>query len=227
MSKSIVIAIDGPAGSGKSTAAKFLARELGFLYLDTGAMYRAVTYLALKYNIVEDTNSINDLVNKIFINLKYEDGVTRVFVDDEELTDKIRTFEVNSNVSIIAKIPEVRTALVDMQRKIASNNNLVTEGRDTTTVVFPEADLKIYLIASIAERAKRRLEEFRVKNPDITLAEVQKNLEERDRIDSSRAVSPLKKAEEAIVIDTTNMSIADEIDEVMKRIDLIKSESTI
>jgi len=116
MSKSIVIAIDGPAGSGKSTAAKFLARELGFLYLDTGAMYRAVTYLALKYNIVEDTNSINELVNKIFINLKYEDGVTRVFVDDEELTDNIRTFEVNSNVSIIAKIPEVRTALVEMQR---------------------------------------------------------------------------------------------------------------
>ncbi|KUO60755.1 cytidylate kinase [bacterium BRH_c32] len=218
MAKRIVIAIDGPAGSGKSTAAKYLAEKLGFTYVDTGAMYRAITFKAMELGIVDDVEKVIELTKKIKISLNFENGITRVFVDDEEVTDKIRTLEVNSKVSDISKIGEVREELVKLQRKLGEDKNLVAEGRDTTTVVFPNADLKIYLTASLEERAKRRFAEFQEKNSEITIDEVKVNLSNRDNIDSSRDVSPLMKAEDAIEFDNTNTSILDEIDILLNKI---------
>ncbi|MFA3782767.1 (d)CMP kinase [Melioribacteraceae bacterium 4301-Me] len=218
MSKNIVIAIDGPAGSGKSTAAKNLAERLGLIYVDTGAMYRAITYLAIQKGIVNDRNSVIELARNVKLKLKFENGITRVFVNNKEITDKIRSAEINDKVSDISKIPEVRAELVKIQRKLGEDGNLIAEGRDTTTVVFPDADLKIYLTASIDERARRRHKEFLEKGINISLDEVKANLEKRDKLDSERDVSPLKKADDAIEFDNTNISIADEIETLLKKI---------
>ena len=212
MLKKVIIAIDGPAGSGKSTAAKNIAQNLGFTYLDTGAMYRAITFLALRNGIVENVPAIIELVNKISLKLKFENNLTRVFIDEEELTDEIRTPEVNSKVSEISTIPEVRAELVKIQKKLGEEGNIVAEGRDVTTVVFPDADVKIYMTASVEERAKRRFKEFQEKKADITLEEVKENIQKRDKIDSSRSASPLKKADDAIEFDNTGLSINDELD---------------
>lgn len=225
MSRKYVIAIDGPAGSGKSTAAKNLAVKLGFTYLDTGAMYRAVTYLALRNKIVDDTEAVIEMTKNLSIQLQYENGTTRVFANDEEVTDNIRTPEVNSKVSEISTIPEVRKELVRMQKMIGNNNNIIAEGRDVTTVVFPDADLKIYMTASIDERAKRRFNEFREKKADITLDEVKANIEKRDRIDSGRKVSPLKKADDAIEFDNSNLTIDEEIELLLTQVNNILYKS--
>ena len=206
MSKKIIIAIDGPAGSGKSTAAKNLARKLGFTYLDTGAMYRAITFLALRAGIVDDKDEVIKIAQNVSLKLLSENGRTRVFANDEELTEQIRTYEVNSKVSEVSVIPEVRVEMVKLQKKIGEEGNVVAEGRDVTTVVYPDADVKIYLTASIEERAKRRFNEFQAKNDKITIEEVQANLEKRDKIDSGREVSPLRKAENAIEFDNTGLS---------------------
>jgi cytidylate kinase len=211
MLKKLIIAIDGPAGSGKSTAAKNIAQNLGFTYLDTGAMYRAITFIALRNGIVENIPAVIDLVNKISLKLKFENNITRVFIDDEEVTNDIRTPGVNSKVSEISTIPEVRSELVKIQKKLGEAGNIVAEGRDITTVVFPDADVKIYMTASVEERAKRRFKEFQEKKADITLEEVKENIEKRDKIDSSRAASPLKKADDAIVFDNTGLTINDEM----------------
>lgn len=221
MSKKIVIAIDGPAGSGKSTAAKNLAERLGLVYVDTGAMYRAITYAAIRKGIADDEKAVIELAKSIKIRLKFVDGLTRVFVNGEEVTEKIRTSEVNEKVSGISKIPEVRAELVKIQRKLGEEGNLIAEGRDTTTVVFPDADLKIFLTASIDERARRRYKEFVEKGVQISLEEVKANLEKRDKMDSEREVSPLKKANDAIVFDNTHTSIADEIEILLKKINAV------
>ncbi len=206
MSKKIIIAIDGPAGSGKSTAAKNLAHKLGFTYLDTGAMYRAITFLALRAGIVDNRDEVIKIAQNVSLKLLSENGRTRVFANDEELTEQIRTYEVNSKVSEVSVIPEVRVEMVKLQKKIGEEGNVVAEGRDVTTVVYPDADVKIYLTASIEERAKRRFNEFQAKNDKITIEEVQANLEKRDKIDSGREVSPLRKAENAIEFDNTGLS---------------------
>ena len=212
MLKKVIIAIDGPAGSGKSTAAKNIAQNLDFIYLDTGAMYRAITYLALRNGIVENIPAVIELTQKISLKVKFENNVTRVFVDDEEITDNIRTPDVNSKVSEISTIPEVRSELVKIQKKLGEEGDIVAEGRDVTTVVFPYADVKIFMTASVEERAKRRFKEFQEKKADITLAEVKENIEKRDKIDSERSISPLKKADDAIEFDNTGLSITDELD---------------
>ena len=217
MSK-ITIAIDGPAGSGKSTLAKMVAERLGFTYLDTGAMYRAITYLAIQNGIVDDEDAVNKFVLDLDVTLKFEDGVTRVFVNGEELTDYIRTPEVNSNVSEIARMPAVRKELVRMQKNIGKVGNLVAEGRDTTTVVFPDADLKIYLIATVDVRAERRHKEFLGKGVTIDIEEVKSNLRKRDGIDSGRKVSPLKKADNAIEVDTSALSVDEEFEILIENI---------
>jgi CMP/dCMP kinase len=206
MSKNIIIAIDGPAGSGKSTAAKNLANKLGFTYLDTGAMYRAITYLALRAGIVDNKDEVIKIAQSVSLRLLTEDGKTRVFADNEELTDQIRTYEVNSKVSEVSVIPEVRTEMVKIQKRVGSEGCIVAEGRDVTTVVYPDADVKIYLTASIEERAKRRFKEFQTKHDNISMEEVQANLEKRDKIDSGRAVSPLRKADDAIEFDNTGLT---------------------
>lgn len=218
MVKNITIAIDGPAGSGKSTAAKKIAEKLGFTYVDTGAMYRAVTFLALRESIVDNIEEVIKLARRVAINLKFENGLTRVFADNEEITDAIRTFEVNSKVSEISVIPEVRQELVKIQRKMGENGNIVAEGRDITTVVFPNADIKIFLTASVDERAKRRFREFQEKDNHLTFEEVKANIEKRDRIDSSREASPLRKADGAIEIDNSQTTIEEELDFLLKKI---------
>ncbi|MBK7104185.1 MAG: (d)CMP kinase [Ignavibacteriae bacterium] len=218
MQKFIIIAIDGPAASGKSTVAKKLADKLGFLYVDTGAMYRAITFYAQDNNIEENENAIIDAAKKIDLVLKYSNGLTSVFIDGTDVTEKIRTPKVNSKVSDISKIKEVRTELVKLQRKFGENNNLVVEGRDTTTVVFPNADVKIYLTAESKERAKRRFIEFKEKGIEISQDEVEKSLTNRDSIDSTREVSPLTKAQDAVEIDTTNLTIDQEIEKIVEKI---------
>jgi len=206
MLKKIIIAIDGPAGSGKSTAAKNIAQKLGFTYLDTGAMYRAITFIALRNGIAENIPAVIEMARRINLKLRFENGVTRVFVDDEEVTEQIRSSEVNAKVSDISRIPEVRAELVKIQKRLGKEGNIVAEGRDVTTVVFPNADLKIFLTASIDIRVKRRLREFQDKNISITFEEVKANLEKRDRIDSGREISPLKKADDAIELDNSALT---------------------
>lgn len=211
MEKSVVIAIDGPAGSGKSTLAKSVAKELDFIYLDTGAMYRAITFAAIKNKIDNNPSEIIKLTKNINLELKFEDGLNKIFIDGDDVTAKIRSLDVSSKVSEISKIKEVREELVCLQRKIGSEINIVVEGRDTTTIVFPKAALKIFLIASIEERAKRRFEELKENDFSGSYEEVLKNLSERDKLDSNRDISPLVKAADAIELDTTTLSVEEEI----------------
>jgi cytidylate kinase len=213
--KKIIIAIDGPASSGKSTLAKKLADYLNFLYLDTGAMYRAITYLVLKNKIENDISKIIELTKRINLSLRFENGITRVWVDNEEVTDEIRKPYVSSKVSEVSTIPQVREEMVSLQRRIANEHSIITEGRDTTTVVFPEADIKIFLTASVEARAKRRYKEYLENNQVVSYEEVYENILKRDLIDSSRDVSPLRKAEDAIEIDTTNITVEQEKTEVL------------
>ena len=221
MLKKIIIAIDGPAGSGKSTAAKNIAQKLGFTYLDTGAMYRAITFIALRNGISENIPAVIEMARRIKLKLRFENGVTRVFVDDEEVTEQIRTAEVNGKVSDISRIPEVRAELVKIQKRMGEEGNIVAEGRDVTTVVFPKADLKIFLTASIDIRTKRRLKEFQDKNIPTTFEEVKANLEKRDRIDSGREISPLKKADDAIEFDNSALTPEQDYEFLHKKIDEI------
>ncbi|AFH48773.1 Cytidylate kinase [Ignavibacterium album JCM 16511] len=216
MSEKLIIAIDGPAGSGKSTTAKLLAKKLGYLYIDTGAMYRAVTLYAIKNNILNDEKKIIELASDLDIELKFEDGQTKVRVNGKDVTDEIRSLEVNQNVSPVSKIEGVRKILVQKQKEMGKNGGVVMEGRDITTVVFPNADVKIFLTASIDERARRRALEFAQKGQQVDIEKVKQNILERDRIDSSRDVSPLTKSPDAIEIDTSNLSIDQQVDLILE-----------
>ncbi len=218
MSKKLIIAIDGPSGSGKSTIAKYLADQINATYIDTGAMYRAITYAAMEKGIVDDTKKVIELARNSKIDIKYENGTTRVFVDGKEVTDEIRSAAVNSKVSDISTIPEVRDVLVRIQRDLGNRETVVAEGRDTSTIVFPDADVKIYLTASLDTRAERRLKEYLEKGVDISLEEVKENLANRDRIDSGRKVSPLTKADDAFEIDSTSMTINEELKFLLDKI---------
>jgi cytidylate kinase len=221
MSKRLIVAIDGPAGSGKSTSAKLVAQKLGYLYIDTGAMYRTVTYLAIKNNILNDPKAIIDITKSSNIDLKFIDGITYVSVNQIDITDQIRLPEVNLNVSNISTIKEVREILVEKQRKLAlENRGVVLEGRDIGTVVFPDANVKIFLIASIEERARRRTKEYSENNVFITQEEVKANLELRDKIDSTREISPLIKAPDALEVDTSKVTIEQQVDIILSYIKL-------
>jgi len=219
MSKNLIIAIDGPAGSGKSTTAKIVAQKLDFLYIDTGAMYRAMTYLAIRNKILEDHNRIVDLAKKCEIELDFIDGVTQIKVNGEDITDQIRTIEVNKNVSLISKIKGLRNILVNKQREMGTKGNgVVMEGRDISTVVFPDADVKVFLTAMIDERAKRRAKEYAENGTHVSINEIKTNLQNRDNIDSNRESSPLKKAEDALVVDTSNLTIDQQVDLILKEV---------
>lgn len=221
--KKLIIAIDGPASSGKSTTAKLLAEKLGYLYIDTGAMYRAVTLMALRNNIVDDEEKIINLARNLDIQLKFENGQISVFVDGIDVSEDIRSLEVSNFVSPVSKIEEVRKIMVEKQRLMGKNGGVVMEGRDITTVVFPNADVKIFLTATIDERANRRVKEYRSKGLDIDFDKVVENIKERDRIDSSREVSPLRKSEDAIEIDTSNLTIEQQVNSILEKVNEVLS----
>ncbi|NQN50165.1 (d)CMP kinase [Streptococcus suis] len=207
--KSIQIAIDGPASSGKSTVAKIIAKDLGYTYLDTGAMYRSATYLALTNGVeVTDQNRIVDLLTKYPIRFgRDEDGQQLVFVGDEDVTLPIRDNQVTNNVSAVATLPLVREELVRLQQEIAQAGGIVMDGRDIGTVVLPQAELKIFLIASVEERALRRFKENTERGIETDLETLKEEIAARDYKDSNRTVSPLKAADDAITFDTTGVSI--------------------
>jgi cytidylate kinase len=214
-----VVAIDGGAGSGKSTTARELARRLNFFYLDTGAMYRAITLKYLqrdgdKNNI--DTGLVSEIIASTTIDLRLENSMTRVYLDEKDVTLEIRKPQVNDFVSQISAIPAVRKWMVEKQREVAKGKEVVCEGRDIGTVVFPNAQVKIFMQADLEVRAQRRRKELSEKNIESNFNEVRKNLKFRDNYDSSRQHSPLKKAEDAIVVDTTKLTIEQEISFVEK-----------
>ena len=224
MSKKLIIAIDGPAGSGKSTSAKIVAQKLGYTYIDSGAMYRAVTFVAIQKNILDNEDKIVGLAEDLEIKLQFINEETKVQIDGIDFTEEIRSIEVNENVSKVSKIEGVRKALVEKQKKMRdAEHGIVMEGRDITTVVFPDADLKIYLTALIEQRAKRRVEEYKLKGKEVTLEEIKHNIEERDRIDSTRSVSPLTKAPDAIEIDTSKVSIEQQVEIILEKVKLVNN----
>lgn len=217
MSKNLIIAIDGPAGSGKSTTAQLVAQKLGYVYIDTGAMYRAITYLAIRDGILNDKDKITELTSSCDIKLKFESGETQISVNDEDLTDVIRSQAVNENVSDVSRLEEVRQILVEKQREIGNKGSgVVMEGRDIGTVVFPNADVKIFLTATIDERTKRRVIQYAKNGTEFPENEIKNNLENRDKIDSGRKVSPLKKADEAVIVDTSNVSIDEQVKQILE-----------
>ena len=204
------VAIDGPASSGKSTISKLIAKKNHFVYLDTGAMYRVVTLAVLKNQIsLDDHRAIEQLVQTIEIGFSMQDGKQSVFMNGEDVTDEIRSVEVTRNVSAVSALKEVRTRLVHLQREIAENHSIIMDGRDIGTVVLPQAEIKIFLVASVEERAKRRFIENQEKGIEMSYEELVEDIRRRDHIDSTRKESPLKKAEDAIEIDTTTMTIDD------------------
>lgn len=213
--KKLIIAIDGPAGSGKSTTAKLVAQKLGFIYIDTGAMYRSITYMALKNNLLDNTDALTAAVKKVKIRLSYENECTRVFLDEEDVTDAIRSPEINANVSYVSAIGPIREEMIKLQRSMGDHDGVVMEGRDIGTVVFPDADLKVFMVAALQTRAQRRFEELTLRGRKADLNDVKDNLESRDTIDSSREVNPLMKAEDAIEVDTTHVTIEDQVNMIV------------
>jgi len=207
--RSVCIAIDGPAGAGKSTVAREVAGTLGYVYIDTGAMYRALTYKALASGLDAcDAPAITSLARSLDISLKPDsNGSVRVFVDGTDVTREIRSPEVNKMVSPVAAIPEVRALMVAKQRAMAASGGVVMEGRDITTVVMPDAEVKVYLDASQEERARRRVRELRSSGYEVSVDETLEEIRHRDTIDSQRECSPLTKGEDAFVLDTTGMPV--------------------
>ena len=209
--KQIQIAIDGPASSGKSTVAKIIAKDFNYTYLDTGAMYRAATYMALRNHLTEnDVDEIVTLLETYSVSFgRSENGEQLVFVGDVDVTHPIRENEVTNNVSWVASIPEVREKLVHLQQLIAAQGGIVMDGRDIGTVVLPDAELKIFLVASVEERAERRYKENLEKGIPTDLETLKREIAERDYKDSHREVSPLKPAADSIHFDTTGIGIAE------------------
>lgn len=202
------IAIDGPAGAGKSTIAKELAKRLSFVYVDTGAMYRAIGLYLLRNQISpEDENSVEKACKEIQISISYEDGVQQVFLNEENVSEEIRKEEVGNMASAGAKNRKVREKLVELQRELAAKADVVMDGRDIGTCVLPNANVKIYLTASVHTRAVRRYQEYLAKGEKITLEEVEKDIENRDYQDMNRAISPLRQAEDAVLLDSSDMGI--------------------
>lgn len=211
---SFVVAIDGPAGSGKGTVTKRVGEQLGLINIDTGAMFRCVTLNVIEEKVdIEDENRIEEMLDKIEIDMK-ESG--EIFLNGKDVTNRIRENDINNMVSPVSIIPAVRKKLLDLQRKIAQGKKVIMEGRDIGTVVFPNADVKIYLDASPEERARRRMKQNQEKGISGSYEEVLKNIIDRDRRDMSREVAPLKRAQDAVYIDCSSMSIEETVQEIVK-----------
>ena len=218
--KYISVAVDGPAGSGKSTITKMVAKDLGYNYVDTGAMYRGLTYDFLKNNLTElDEKKIELLLSKVKFEVKFIDRVQYVFVNDEDVSEKIRTAEVSKFTSLFAKSPEVREFLIDTQRNLAMSNNIIMDGRDIASVVLPNADVKIFLTASVEERARRRVLDFERQGVvDIDFDKVKADIAARDYQDENRDIAPLVKVDDAVLIDTTNLTITEVVEKMTELI---------
>lgn len=229
-SKHLVIAIDGPSGSGKSTTAKQVAARLGYTYIDTGAMYRAVTLAALRKELdLADQPSVEELATALSIRFQREDdGSLRTILDGEDVSSEIRSPEVTSNVSLVSSYGHVRQAMVSLQREMSSEGGVVLDGRDIGTVVFPNADLKIFMVADIDARADRRQKELEAAGRAIPVEDVAADLQRRDDLDSGRELSPLRKADDAVEIDTSGLSIDDQVEKVLQLAAQVKgSQSNI
>lgn len=215
----MVIAIDGPAASGKSTVARILAKKLGYQYMDTGAMYRALTWKVLENKIdPSDVSALSSMArgSKIFFSGDRSEGVSRaIFIDDVDVSRKIRSRRVENTVSLVAKVPEVRQAMVKQQQALAQEGDFVVEGRDIGTVVFPDAQVKIFITASTRERARRRQKDLQKLGHDVDLRTLEREIITRDKIDSTREASPLSRAQDAHVIDTTDKTVRQVLGEVL------------
>ena len=220
--KYVSVAVDGPAGSGKSTITKMVAKSLGFNYVDTGAMYRALTFNFLSNGLDElEEEKIKELLSKTDFKVEYVDGVQYVYVNDVEVSDKIRTAEVSKFTSLFAKSPAVRDFLIDTQRNLENTNNIIMDGRDIASVVLPNADVKIFLTASVEERARRRVLDFERQGiENVDFEKVKEDIKARDWQDENRDIAPLVKVDSATLLDTTSLTI----DEVVKEMtELVKS----
>ena len=220
--KYVSVAVDGPAGSGKSTITKMVAEKLGFNYVDTGAMYRALTYNFLSNDLKElEENKIKVLLEDLDFRVEYVDGVQYVYVNDVEVSDKIRTAEVSKYTSLFAKSPAVREFLIDTQRNLAHTNNIIMDGRDIASVVLPNADVKIFLTASVEERARRRVLDFERQGlENVDFEKVKEDIKARDWQDENRDIAPLVKVDSATLVDTTSMTIDEVVD---KMTELVKA----
>ena len=213
----IKIAIDGPSGAGKSTVAKALSAKLGIVYVDTGALYRTVGYFVRQKNAnPKDADEVGALLPEITIEIKYEDGAQRVYLNGEDLGDKIRTPEMSMYASAVSAIPSVRAFLLDTQRDIARKNNVVMDGRDIGTVILPDADVKIFMFASNEARATRRYKELIAKGEDVKYEDVLREMIERDNNDRSRDVAPAVPAADAVMMDNSEMSVEENVDAVIE-----------
>jgi cytidylate kinase len=216
--RKLVIAIDGPAGSGKSTTARLVAKRLGLLHIDTGAMYRAITLKVLKTGVNPDNeDAVASLMDSTTIELQGEDSSLRVLLDGKDVTRRIRDSDVTRCVSTVSRHRRVRKAMVKQQRALGASEGVVLEGRDIGTVVFPDADIKIFLVASLEARARRRQKELREKGVDTKLETLMREIEERDRMDSTREESPLKKSLDGIELDTSDLTIEQEVEFVIEK----------
>jgi cytidylate kinase len=228
MLKGLIIAIDGPAGSGKSTSAKLIAKKLDYLYIDTGAMYRAITFHALENRAIGDESRIIELARKCKIELKYNDDEVVVVLNNRNISKEIRSTDVNSSVSDVSKISDVRKLMVEKQREMAAKGiGVVMEGRDIGTVVFPNADVKIFLTAALDTRANRRASEYTENGSKVLVDDIKNNLSNRDKIDSNRNDSPLAKAPDAIEVDTTNVTIDEQVNLILDEVKKVAKKKNI
>ena len=219
----MIIAIDGPAATGKSTTAKALAERLGFTYLDTGAMYRAITLLILQKKVqIGENFALISLLKKFDLKIQQHEKQILVILNGEDVSNEIRRLDVTKYVSEVSALPAVRKSLVKIQRKIAKDQNCVVEGRDIGTIVFPDAEVKFYVVADYDVRAKRRLLDFKKLGEEKSIDELIEELKNRDKYDSEREHSPLLKANDAIEVDTTNLTIEEQVNFMFKKVKLIK-----
>ena len=211
------IAIDGPAGAGKSTIARRVARELSFIYVDTGAMYRAMALYLLRREVnKDDTEQIGNICQDAEISIEYQNGEQIVLLNDENVNSYLRTEEVGNMASVSSAVPRVREKLLSLQRKLARDMSVVMDGRDIGTTILPDADVKIYLTASSLTRAKRRYLELQEKGTVCNLDEIQKDIEERDQRDMNREISPLRQAEDAVLVDSSDLTIQQVVDRILQ-----------
>lgn len=218
MAQHLIIAIDGPAGSGKTTTARLLAERLGYTYIDTGAMYRALTLAALEQGVPLTDDALAALLQRITIELRHTATGQRTFLNGQDVSERIRQSDITAHVSRVSAFPSVRDAMVRLQQELGKAGGVVMDGRDIGTVVFPNADVKVFMTADLDTRAQRRWKELQATDPQLTLEEVKQQLAQRDKLDSSRAYHPLRQADDAFVLDTTNLSVEEQVEQILRYI---------